>query len=118
MVEDYEIMRVIVQALDGLISQADRIIKGEQNLSEVKIKIGVTGGAYADFCRLVDRVKQINEKHKFGYDPELESLGNFEVGNWSELIAKCNMLLPITRQLRNKLEPRPPKVDYSDRWSG
>lgn len=49
MTEDYEIMRVIVKVLEGLISQGDRIIKGGQNLSDVKIEIGVSGGAYAEF---------------------------------------------------------------------
>jgi len=109
MTEDYEIMRVIVKVLEGLISQGDRIIKGGQNLSDVKIEIGVSGGAYADFCKWVDRVKQINKEHNYGYDPELESLGNFKVGNWSELVAKCSMLLPIAEQFRNKL-PAPSRA--------
>ena len=105
MTEDYEIMRVVVKVLEGLISQGDRIIKSGQNLSDVKIEIKVPGGAYADFCKWVDIVKEIDEKHNFGYKTHLESLRDFRVGNWSELVAKCNMLLPIAEQLRNELEP-------------
>lgn len=117
MTEDYEIMYVVVQGLEGLISQGDRIIKSGQNLSDVKIKIGVSGGAYADFCKWVNTVKQVNEKYKFGYDSQLESSGNFEVGNWSELATKCHMLLPIAKQFYNKLKPPSPRVKGYNRWS-
>ncbi len=75
----------------------------------MKIQIGVSGGAHVDFCKWVNKIKQINETYHFGYDFALKSLGDFEVGNWSELVAKCNILLPIAKQIRNKLEP-PPKV--------
>ena len=103
--EDYKIMRVVVKAIKGLISQGDRIIKSGQNLSDVKIKIEVPGGAYADFCKWVDTIKEVDEKHNFGYESHLKLLRDFRVGNWAELVAKCNMLLPIAEQLRNELEP-------------
>jgi len=109
-VEDYEIMRVVIKVVKALMSQADRMIKSGQNLSDVKIEIKVPGGAYADFCKWVDTVKEIDEKHNFGYKSHLESLRDFRVGDWSELVAKCNMLLPIAEEFRDKLRPTPPKA--------
>ena len=103
--KNYEIIRLVVESLRNLIAQGDRIIRGGQNLSNVKIAIGVSGGASADFTNLVNRMKEINKNHEFGYDSELESLGNLGVGNWSELVAKANILLPIAEQFERKLEP-------------
>lgn len=116
MASDYEVISVVVRGLEGLITEGDKMIQSGQNLSDVKIAIGVSGGAYADFCKLVDRVKETNEKHGFGYDPELVSLSDFEVGNWSELVAKARMLLPIAKQFRNKLYPSSRRIKLN-RWS-
>ena len=95
MIEDEGKMRTVKKAFDGLISQADRIVKGGGKLTEEKIEVGVPGGAYQDFCNLVDELKTVNKRYSFGYDSQLESLGAFKVGNWSELVVKCNILSPI-----------------------
>ncbi len=78
-----------------------------QNLSDIKIEIGLPGGAHADFCKIVEQVKEVNAKYKYGYDLILESLGSFEVGNWSELLAKCAILLPYAHKFKIKLTPKP-----------
>ena len=108
--KDHEVMRAAVQVLLGITAQAETIAKTGQNLSDVKIETGIPGGAHADWCIWVERIKQVNKEHGFGYDSLLESAGNFEIGNWSELSAKCRMLLPIVKQIRNKLEPPLPKA--------
>lgn len=109
MASDYEAISVVAESLKGIVAQGDKIIQAGQNLSDVKIAIGVAGGVHADFCKLVDKVKEIDKNHSFGYSSLLESLGNFKVGNWSELVGKSNLLLPIVEQFLIKLEPTLPR---------
>lgn len=105
--EDYKTMRIVAKGLKGVISSGESMAKSGQNLSDVKIEIGVLGGAHADFCKTAEQVKEINEKHKYGYDLVLESLGSFKVGNWSELMAKCAILLPYAEEFQRNLTPHP-----------
>ena len=116
--EDHETMRIVEDGLKGLKSSAESMAKSGQNLSDIKIKIGLPGGAHVDFCKIAEQVKEVNIKYKYGYDSILESLGSFKVGNWSELLAKCAMLLPYVHEFKIKLTPKPGGGRFkADPWS-
>jgi len=115
---DYEEISIIVGQVRGLIARADRITKDGLNLSDQKIKIGVEGGVYSDFLKIVDNVREINDRNGFGQHSMLLSLANFEIGNWSELVGKCEILLPIVEAFQRKLRPPGPRVEGYDNWSG
>lgn len=112
LMKDSEVLRAAVQVLLGIVDQAQTMAKGGQNLSDVRIQIGVPGGAHADWCTWIDQITKINREHGFGYDSMLESASKFEIGNWSELSAKCQMILPVVRQMRNRLESGPKPRGY------
>lgn len=115
--EDYEIVCIVKNQLDGLIRRGDKMMEAGQNLSDVKIQMGVHGGVYSDFRNVVTKIKQLNEKHKFGCDSDLMSLEALDIGNWSELVGECTILLPIVKQFLDKLRPPSGKVGGYDVWS-
>ena len=100
---DYEEISIIVGQVRGLIARADRITKDGLNLSDQKIKIGVEGGVYSDFLKIVDNVRQINDRNGFRQHSMLLSLANFEIGNWSELDSD---LLTISVPFQKPEKPR------------
>lgn len=75
-----EVLRAAVQVFLGIIDQAQIMAKGGQNLSDIRIQIGVPGGAHADWCAWIDQIATVNREHGFGYDSILESAGKFEIG--------------------------------------
>ena len=115
---DYEEISIIVGQVRGLIARADRITKDGLNLSDQKIKVGVEGGVYSDFLKILDNVREINDRNGFPQYSMLLSLPNFEIGNWSELVGKCEILLLIVEAFQRKLRPGGPRVGGYDTWSG
>ena len=108
-ISDYDNMGVIVKSLRGLKSQADKMIENGINLSDVKIGKGV----YANFCAMVNEMKQIDESKGLGYKGKLEPFKNFETVNWSDFMVMCNKLLPIANLFRMKLQPHTRKRKFN-----
>ncbi|MBA7698287.1 hypothetical protein ES703_106964 [subsurface metagenome] len=115
---DYEEISIIVGQVRGLIARADKITENGRNLSDQKIEIGITGGTYTDFCEIVKKVREINDRNRFRQHSMLLSLANFGIGNWSELVGKCETFLPIVEAFQRKLRPFSPRVGGYNSWSG
>jgi len=102
---DYEEISIIVGQVRGLLSQADRMTKNGLDLSRQKIGSAVEDGVYRDFIRIIEKAREINDSNGLGKHGTLLSLANSEIGNWSELVDKCIMLLPIAGGFERRLRP-------------
>ncbi len=102
---DYQEISIIVGQIKGLLSRADRMTKNGLDLSKQKIGSAVEGGVYRDFIRIMEKTREINDSNGFGQHGTLLSLANSEIGNWSELIDKCIILLPIVEGFERRLRP-------------
>ncbi len=102
---DYEEISIIVGQLRGLLSRADRMTKNGLDLSRQKIGSAVEDGVYRDFIRIIEKTREINDSNGFGQHGTLLSLANSEIGNWSELVDKCIMFLPIVEEFERRLRP-------------
>ncbi len=77
---DYQEISIILGQLRGLFSRADSMTKNGLDLSRQKIGSVLEDGAFV-------------------------SLVNSEIGNWSKLVDKCIMLLPIAEGFERRLRP-------------
>ncbi len=102
---DYEEISIIVGQVRGLLSRADKMSKNGLDLSKQKIGSAVENGVHKDFIRIIEKTREINDSNGFGQHGELLSLANSEIGNWSDLIDKCIMLLPIVEGFERRLRP-------------
>ena len=102
---DYEEISIIVGQVRGLLSRADNMRKSGRDLSKQKIGSAVEDGVYTDFVRIVEKVREINDSNGFGQHGTFVSLANSEIGNWSDLMDKCIMLLPIVEGFERRLRP-------------
>ena len=102
---DYEEILIIVGQVRGLLSRADSMSKNGLDLSRQKIGSAVEDGVYRDFIRIIKKAREINDSNGFGQHGTLLSLANSEIGNWSELVDKCIMLLPIVEGFKRRLRP-------------
>ncbi len=102
---DYDEISITVGQLRGLLSRADSMTKNGLDLSKQKIGSVVEDGVYKDFIRIIKKTREINDSNGFGQHGALLSLANSEIGNWSELIDKCIMLLPIVEGFERRLRP-------------
>ncbi|TKJ46679.1 hypothetical protein CEE34_07725 [Candidatus Aerophobetes bacterium Ae_b3a] len=87
---DYEQISIIVEQIQGLLSRADNMSKN---------------GVYKDFIRIIEKVREINDNNGLGQHGTLLSLINSEISNWSELMDKCIILLPIVEGFERRLRP-------------
>jgi len=102
---DYQEISIIVGQIEGLLSRADRMTKNGLDLSKQKIGSAVEDGVYKDFIRIIEKAREINDSNGLGKHGMFVSLANSEIGNWSELIDKCIMLLPIVEGFERRLRP-------------
>jgi len=114
---DYEQIAIIVGQLRGLLSRADSMTKKGINLSKQKVGSLVEDGVYKDFIRIIEKAREINDSNGLGQHGTLLSLINSEISNWSDLMDKCIMLLPIVEAFERKLRPPAPRVRGYDTWS-
>jgi len=75
-----------------------------------KIGSAVEDGAYRDFIRIIEKAREINDSNGLGKHGVFASLANSEIGNWSDLMDKCIILLPIVQAFKRKLRPPTPRV--------
>ena len=99
---DYEEISIIVGQVRGLLSRADNMTKNKIDLRKQKI---VEDGVYGDFIRIMEKTREINDSNGFGQHGTLLSLANSETGNWSDLIDKCIILLPMVEGFERRLRP-------------
>ncbi len=102
---DYEEILIIVGQVRGLLSRADRMTKNGLDLSKQKIGSAVEDGVYRDFIRIIEKTRKINDSNGFGQHGTLLSLANSEIGNWSELVDKCIILMPMVEEFQRRLRP-------------
>ena len=102
---DYEEILIIVGQIQGLPSRADSMIKNGLDLSKQKIGSLVEDGIHKDFIRIIEKVREINDSNGLGQHGTLLSLINSKIGNWSDLVDKCIILLPIVEGFERKLRP-------------
>lgn len=102
---DYEEISIIVGQVRGLLSRADSMTKNELDLSKQKIGSAVEDGVYRDFIRIIEKTREINDSNGFGQHVTLLSLINSGIGNWSDLVDKCIMILPIVEGFERRLRP-------------
>ena len=102
---DYEEISIIVGQVRGLLSRADSMTKDGFNLSRQKIGSVVEDGVYRDFIRIIEKAREINDSNGLGKHGTFVSLANSEIGNWSDLMDKCIMLLPIVEGFKGRLRP-------------
>jgi len=111
---DYEEISIIVGQTKGLIARADSMTKNGLDLSKQKIASAVDDGVYRDFIRIIEKAREINDSNGLGQHGTLLSLINSEISNWSELVDKCIILLPIVEGFERKLRPAVPGVEGGD----
>jgi len=111
---DYEEISIIVGQLRGLLSRAHNMTKNGLDLSKQKISSAVEDGVYKEFIRIIEKAKEVNDSNGFGQHGTLLSLANSEIGNWSELIDKCIILIPIVEGFERRLRPGVPGVEGGD----
>jgi len=99
---DYEEISIIVGQLRGLLSRADNMTKSGRDLRKQKI---VEDRVYKDFIRIIEKAREINDSNGLGKHGAFVSLANSEIGNWSELVDKCIVLLPIAEGFERRLRP-------------
>ena len=79
--------------------------KNGLDLSKQKIGSVVEDGVYKHFIRIIERARKINDSNGLGQHGTLLPLINSEIGNWSDLVDKCIILLPIVEGFERKLRP-------------
>ena len=102
---DYEEISIIVGQIQGLLSRADSMTKNGLDLNKQKIGSLVDDGIHKDFIRIIEKVREINDSNGLGQHGTLLSLINSKIGNWSDLVDKCIILLPIVEGFERKLRP-------------
>ena len=102
---DYEEISIIVGQLQGLLSWADKMSKNGIDLSKRKIGSFVEDGVYGDFIRIIEKAREVNDSNGLGQHGALLSLINSEISNWSDLMNKCIILLPIVEGFERRLRP-------------
>jgi len=102
---DYEEISIIVGQIQGLLSRADSMTKNGLDLNKQKIGSLVEDGIHKDFIRIIEKVREINDSNGLGQHGTLLSLINSKIGNWSDLVDKCIILLPIVEGFERKLRP-------------
>ena len=102
---DYEEISIIMGQVRGLLSRADGMAKNGLDLSKQKIGSAVEDGVYRDFIRIMEKAREINDSNGFGQHGTLLSLINSEISDWSDLIDKCIILLPIVEGFERRLRP-------------
>ena len=100
---DYEEISIIVGQLRGLLARADSMTKNGLDLNKQKIGSAVEDGVHKDFTRIIKKAREVNDSNGFGQHGAFVSLANSEIGNWSELVDKCIMLLPIAEGFERRL---------------
>lgn len=111
---DYEQISIIVGQIQGLLSRADKMSKNGIDLSKQKIGSAVEDGVYRDFIRIIEKAREINDSNGLGKHGVFVSLANSEFDNWSDLMDKCIMLLPIVQAFKRRLRPAVPGVEGGD----
>ena len=102
---DYEEISIVLGQVRGLLSRADSMTKNGLDLNKQKIGSAVEDGVHKDFTRIIKKAREINDSNGFGQHGTLLSLANSEIGNWSELVDKCIMFLPIVEEFQRRLRP-------------
>lgn len=100
---DYEQISIIIGQLQGLLSRADSMTKNKIGLSKQKIGSLVEDGAYRDSIRIIEKAREINDSNGLGKHGRLVSMANSQIGNWSDLMNKCIMVLPVLRVIERRL---------------
>ncbi len=111
---DYEEISIIVGQVRGLLSRADNMTKNGLDLSRQKTGSAVEDGVHKDFTRIIKKAREINDSNGFGQHGAFVSLANSEIGNWSDLMDECIMLLPIVEEFQRRLRPAVLNVGDSD----
>lgn len=111
---DYDEISITVGQLRGLLSRADNMTKNGLDLSKQKIGSAVEDGVHKDFIRIIEKTREINDSNGLGKHGAFVSLANSEIGNWSDLMDKCIMLLPIVEEFQKRLRPAVLNVGDSD----
>ena len=75
------------------------------DLNKQKIGSAVEDGVYKDFIRIMEKARGINDSNGLGQHGTLLSLINSEISNWSDLVDKCIILLPIVEGFERRLRP-------------
>lgn len=101
---DYEEISIIIGQIQGLLLRTDSMIKNGVDLSKQKIGSVVEDGVYKDFIRIIEKVREINDSNGLGQHGTLLSLIDSEISNWSELMDKCIILLPIVEGFERRLK--------------
>ena len=86
-----------------LVIHADSMTKKGIDLSRQAIGSAVKDGVHKDFIRIIEKAREINDRNGFGKHGTLLSLINSEIGNWSDLMNKCIMILPVLKAIKNDL---------------
>ncbi len=102
---DYQEISIVVGQVRGLLSRADRMTKNGLDLNKQKIGSAVEDGVHKDFTRIIKKAREIDDGNGFGQHGAFVSLANSEMGNWSDLIDKCIMFLPIVEGFEWRLRP-------------
>jgi len=102
---DCEETSIIIGQIQGLLSRANSMTKNGLDLSKQKTGSAVEDGIHKDFIRIIERARKINDSNGLGQHGTLLPLINSEIGNWSDLVDKCIILLPIVEGFEGKLRP-------------
>jgi hypothetical protein len=102
---DYQEISIVMGQVRGLLSRADNMTKNGLDLSRQKTGSAVEDGVHKDFTRIIEKTREINDSNGFGQHGTFVSLANSEIGNWSDLMDKCIMFLPIVEGFERRLRP-------------
>jgi len=102
---DCEETSIIIGQIQGLLSRANSMTKNGLDLSKQKTGSAVEDGIHKDFIRIIEKAREINDSNGLGQHGTLLSLINSEISNWSNLIDKCIILLPIAEGFKKRLRP-------------
>ncbi len=83
--------------------QSDSMTKNGLDLSKQKIVSVVEEGVNKDFIRIIEKAREINDRKGLGKHGTLLSLINSEISNWSDLMNKCIIILPVLRATQRRL---------------
>lgn len=73
------------------------------DLSKQSIDSADKDRAYKDFIKIIENTREINDRNGLGQHGTLLSPINSEITNWSDLMDKCIMILPVLRAIRKDL---------------
>ena len=116
--KDYEELSILSGQIKGILSRADSMAKSGRDLSEERVTSGLENGVHRDFARIIEKAREINDRHGLGQHGMFVSLADSEIHNWSDLMDRCIVLLPVVEEFERILRPAVLQVKVDDSSRG